>query len=155
MAKKQDKTNAVRILESAGVEFSLHSFECQDVPSGQTAADIMGLSHDIVFKTLVTVGKSGVNYVFVIPVDDELDLRRAACAASEKSVAMVKSKELLPLTGYIHGGCSPIGMRKQFTTFIDSAAADKKSIVFSAGRIGLMVEVQFDQLGLALNYSLF
>ena len=101
----------------------------------------MGENHDKVFKTLVTVGKSGQHFVFMIPVDEELDLKKAASAAGEKSVAMIKSKELLPLTGYIHGGCSPIGMKKQFKTFIHQTADSFDTIYFSGGRVGSQVEM--------------
>ena len=101
----------------------------------------MGENHDKVFKTLVTVGKSGQHFVFMIPVDEELDLKKAASAAGEKSVAMIKSKELLPLTGYIHGGCSPIGMKKQFKTFIHQTANSFDTIYFSGGRVGSQVEM--------------
>lgn len=106
----------------------------------------MGQDPDRVFKTLVTVGKSGEHYVFVIPVVFELDLKKAASAVGEKSVAMVKSKELLPLTGYVHGGCSPIGMKKRFVTVIDETATLFDSIMCSGGRIGCQLELSVDDL---------
>ena len=109
-------------------------------------AAVLGQEPERVFKTLVTEGKSGQHYVFVIPVLQELDLKKAASAAGEKSIAMVKSKELLPLTGYIHGGCSPIGMKKPFPTFVEESAILYEAILFSAGKIGYQVEVAPDDL---------
>ncbi len=109
-------------------------------------AAVLGQDPDRVFKTLVTEGRSGQHYVFVIPVLQELDLKKAAAAAGEKSIAMVKSKELLPLTGYIHGGCSPIGMKKPFPTFVEESAILYEAILFSAGKIGFQVEVAPDDL---------
>ena len=100
----------------------------------------LGKAPERCFKTLVTVGKTGGHYVFMIPVAAELDLRKAASAAGEKSVAMLPQKELLPLTGYIHGGCSPIGMKKQFPTFADATIADGETVCFSGGRVGLQIE---------------
>lgn len=108
---------------------------------------------DQAFKTLVTVGKSGEHYVFVIPVNQELDLKKAAEAAGEKSIAMIKSKELLPLTGYIHGGCSPLGMKKQFRTFFHQTANGFETIMFSAGKIGYQVEVSPEALRKILKYE--
>ena len=107
-----------------------------------------------VYKTLVTVGSSNANYVFLIPVQKELDLKKAARAVGEKSIRMVKSKELLPLTGYVHGGCSPIGMKKTFRTVLDTSAADLDTILFSGGRIGHQVEVPFRELKNILRYEL-
>ena len=101
---------------------------------------------DRVFKTLVTVGKSNDHYVFLVPVNRELDLKKAAQAVDEKNISMVKSKELLPLTGYIHGGCSPIGMKKFFTTIIDASAKDFDEIIFSAGKIGFQIEMSLEDL---------
>lgn len=103
-------------------------------------AQKLGVNPDMVFKTLVTVGKSGAHYVFMIPVAAELDLKKAAAQVGEKSVAMIKSKELLPTTGYVHGGCSPIGMKKVFRTTIDSSAKNFDEILFSAGRIGVQIK---------------
>jgi len=107
-----------------------------------------------VFKTLVTVGHSKNNYVFMVPVAEELDLKKAAKAVGEKSIAMIKSKELLPLTGYIHGGCSPIGMKKTFVTTINESAAEFDSIVFSAGKIGYQVQVSLEDLKKVVKYQL-
>lgn len=134
-----EKTNVMRKLTQLKLPFKEHYYE--GVVSGSDVADAMGENHDKVFKTLVTVGKSGQHFVFMIPVDEELDLKKAASAAGEKSVAMIKSKELLPLTGYIHGGCSPIGMKKQFKTFIHQTADSFDTIYFSGGRVGSQVEM--------------
>lgn len=144
MARHKDeqskKTNAVRELEAAGVPFEFHTFETDGSLSGVEVATLLGEDPDHVFKTLVTVGKSGEHYVFMIPVAQELDLKKAARAVGEKSIAMIKSRELLPLTGYIHGGCSPLGMKKLFTTSIDETAILFDAIIFSAGRIGAQIE---------------
>lgn len=138
--EQNKKTNAVRELEAAGVPFEFHTFETDGSLSGVEVATLLGEDPDHVFKTLVTVGKSGEHYVFMIPVAQELDLKKAARAVGEKSIAMIKSRELLPLTGYIHGGCSPLGMKKLFTTSIDETAILFDAIIFSAGRIGAQIE---------------
>ena len=138
--EQNKKTNAVRELEAAGVPFEFHTFETDGSLSGVDVATLLGEDPDHVFKTLVTVGKSGEHYVFMIPVAQELDLKKAARAVGEKSIAMIKSRELLPLTGYIHGGCSPLGMKKLFTTSIDETAILFDTIIFSAGRIGAQIE---------------
>ena len=140
------KTNAVRILEQQKIAFEVINFEATEAVSGVEAAARMGIDRKNVFKTSVTVGKSGAHYVFVVPVAGELDLRKAAVAAGEKNIAMIHSKELLPLTGYIHGGCSPIGMKKAFPTFVDASAEDLEFIVFSGGRIGLQVKMPPSEL---------
>lgn len=141
MAKKEEKTNVMRILDAAKTEYKSHCYLDSGAVSGTEVADALGEDYDSVFKTLVTVGKSGEHYVFAIPVDKELDLKKAAVAAGEKAVSMVKSKELLSLTGYIHGGCSPIGMKKYFKTFFDETAMLFDTIFFSAGKIGYQVEM--------------
>lgn len=138
--EQNKKTNAVRELEAADVPFEFHTFETDGSLSGVEVATLLGEDPDHVFKTLVTVGKSGEHYVFMIPVAQELDLKKAARAVGEKSIAMIKSRELLPLTGYIHGGCSPLGMKKLFTTSIDETAILFDTIIFSAGRIGAQIE---------------
>lgn len=138
--EQNKKTNAVRELEAAGVPFEFHTFETDGSLSGVEVATLLGEDPDHVFKTLVTVGKSGEHYVFMIPVAQELDLKKAARAVGEKSIAMIKSRELLPLTGYIHGGCSPLGMKKPFTTSIDETSILFDTIIFSAGRIGAQIE---------------
>ena len=152
--KEGDRTNALRILVQKRVPCRFLSFETAEAVSGEEAARRLELPPDRVFKTLVTVGRSGGHYVFVIPVLRELDLRRAAACVGETKLEMLPQRELLPLTGYVHGGCSPIGMKKTFPTVLDASAEGKESIVFSAGRIGCHVEVSPGELRRALDYTL-
>ena len=140
--KKQEITNAMRICAQHKAAYGTHYYETDVAVSGDEVARMIGEDPAHVFKTLVTVGKSGKNYVFVIPVRAELDLKKAAAAAGEKSVEMLRSKELLPLTGYVHGGCSPIGMKKFFPTFFDLSAEGCDTVIFSAGKIGAQVELR-------------
>ena len=135
-----EKTNVMRLLEQKKVSYTPHFYGGAEAISGVEVAKILGQDPDRVFKTLVTTAKSGEHYVFMVPVERELDLKKAAKAVREKSIEMLKSKELLPLTGYIHGGCSPIGMKKQFRTVIDKSAENFDTIFFSAGKIGCQVE---------------
>ena len=114
-----EKTNAVRILEQKKIDFKVHDYTDSGAVSGEELVAALGEDPDSVFKTLVTVGKTNAHYVFLVPVSGELDLKKAAAAVGEKSIAMIKAKELLPLTGYIHGGCSPVGMKKKFKTYIE------------------------------------
>ncbi len=152
--KKQEKTNVMRILEQKKVAYESHCYADTDALSGAEVAAALGQDPAQVFKTLVTVGSSKNYFVFLVPVLEELDLKKAARAVGEKSISMLKSKELLPLTGYIHGGCSPIGMKKQFTTTLHHTAADFGTIIFSAGKIGYQVELSLDALGKALRFTL-
>ena len=138
--KKTEKTNVMRLLEQQGVAYESHCYEGSGAVSGTEVAAVLGQNPERVFKTLVTVGRSGQHYVFVIPAEKELNLKKAAAAAGEKSIEMLKSKELLPLTGYVHGGCSPIGMKKPFPTFLEESAVLFDTILFSAGKIGWQVE---------------
>lgn len=147
------KTNAIRILEQKKAAFQVHSYETDAPHSGLEVAEILRKDPAAVFKTLVTTGKSGACYVFVIPAGRELDLKKAAGCAGEKSVAMLKSKDLLGLTGYVHGGCSPVGMKKQFPTFLDASAEDRPAIVVSGGRIGTHVELSLTELRKALPFQ--
>jgi len=133
-----EKTNAIRLLDRKKVTYKIHTYE--GVISGVDVAKTLGQAPEHVFKTLVCVGKSKNYYVFMIPVAEELCLKKAASAVGEKSIAMLPQKELLPLTGYIHGGCSPIGMKKQFRTLIHESATNYETICFSGGRIGLQIE---------------
>ena len=137
----EEKTNVMRVLESKKIAYTSHTYEPDQTITGEEIAGILGADASKVFKTLVTQGKTGQYYVFVIPVKEELDLKKAAKAAGEKSIAMIKQKDLLPLTGYIHGGCSPIGMKKQFTTFIHETAQDLDKMYVSAGKVGFQVEL--------------
>lgn len=144
--KKESKTNAMRILDAAHVDHVIHSVDATGEDTGVDIAHRAGEDPDHVFKTLVTQGKSGEHLVFMIPVACELDLRKAARAAGEKSIAMVRSRELFDLTGYVHGGCSPLGMKKPFRTFIDEICILFDTILFSGGRIGTQIEMSFDDL---------
>ena len=144
--KKQEKTNVMRLLEQHGVAYESHCYAGTGALSGTEIAAALGQDPAHVFKTLVTVGRSGKNYVFVVPVARELDLRKAARAVGEKSVDMLPQKQLLPLTGYVHGGCSPIGMKKPFPTVLDESALDHDTILFSAGKIGYQVELKPNDL---------
>ncbi len=154
MGKELEKTNVMRILDQKQIPYKEYNYNCNEALSGIEVAQILKKDPDHVFKTLVTIGKSGEHYVFVIPVAQELDLKKAARAVSEKNIEMVKSKELLPLTGYIHGGCSPIGMKKFFKTTIDETAILFDTILFSAGKIGFQVEVPLDMLSKVIAYEL-
>ena len=136
----------MRILDAAHVDHVIHSVDATGEDTGVDIAHRAGENPDHVFKTLVTQGKSGEHLVFMIPVACELDLRKAARAAGEKSVAMVRSRELFELTGYVHGGCSPLGMKKPFRTFIDETCILFDTILFSGGRIGTQIEMSFDDL---------
>lgn len=131
----------MRVLDGKKISYESHTYEPDPTLSGAQIAEILGENPDHVFKTLVTQGKSGGYYVFVVPVQAELDLKRAAKAAGEKAVNMIKQKELLPLTGYVHGGCSPIGMKKQFPTFIHETAKQYDNIFVSAGKVGCQIEL--------------
>jgi len=149
----EEKTNVMRLLEQKKIPYKSHTYVHSDAVSGAEVASVLGEDPAHVFKTLVTVGKSRQNYVFVIPVEKELDLKKAAKAVGEKSIEMLKSKELLPLTGYIHGGCSPIGMKKFFKTTIDETVLQCETFFFSAGKIGYQVEVSPEDLGKIIRYQ--
>ncbi len=149
---KEIKTNAMRLLDSLKIPYKKHYYS--DSIAGCDVAAELGEDPEYVFKTLVTTGKSGKHYVFLVPVEKHLDLKKAACAVSEKSVEMLKSKELLGLTGYIHGGCSPIGMKKFFQTVIHSSAADVPTIFCSGGKIGLQIELTLDNLSKVIEFRL-
>ena len=154
MAKKEFKTNVMRILEQKKANFKSHSYADTDALSGKEVAEVLGENPDKVFKTLVTQGASKNYYVFMIPVLKELDLKKAAKSIGEKSIAMIKSKELLPLTGYVHGGCSPIGMKKFFRTTIHETAKDFDTIYFSAGKIGYQIETSLSELAEVIPFEL-
>ena len=144
MSKKEEKTNVMRVLEQKGIPFTPHTYPHEDgvAVDGVTVARSMGQDPECVFKTLVARGASKALYVFDIPVGDTLDLQKAARAVGEKSVAMLPGRDLLPLTGYVHGGCSPVGMKKQFPTVLHASALEQETIVVSGGRIGVQVELQ-------------
>ena len=150
----EEKTNVMRIHDKKKVKYIPHNYSSTDAISGTEVAKVLGQDPERVFKTLVTVSKSKNYYVFVIPVECELDLKKAAKAVKEKSIEMLKSKELLPLTGYVHGGCSPIGMKKQFTTTFQTKANDYDTIMFSAGKIGYQVELNLKDIDGIIRYQL-
>ena len=152
--KKEEKTNAVRLLTQKKLAFQTHDYTDSGAVSGLEVAQALGQEPQRMFKTLVTEGRSGAHYVFLVPVAGELDLKKAASAVGEKSVAMIKSKDLLPLTGYIHGGCSPVGMKKFFPTVIDQSAAQVDTIFFSGGRIGLQIETSLTELEKVIRFRL-
>ena len=150
----EDKTNVMRMLDQKKIPYKSHYYGHTGAVSGADVADVLGEDPDAVFKTLVTAGKSRSYYVFVIPVTRELDLKKAAKAVGEKSVEMIKSKELLPLTGYIHGGCSPIGMKKFFRTTVDISAANCETICVSAGKRGYQIEISPEDLKKVIKYEM-
>ena len=154
MGKNQEKTNVMRVLEQKKIPYESHNYLETGAVSGLDVARVLGEDPDRAFKTLVTVGKSKEHYVFVVPVSKELNLKKAAQSVGEKSIEMIKSKELLPLTGYVHGGCSPIGMKKQFVTTIDESAGKCDRIMFSAGKIGYQVEVSLADLGKVIRFQM-
>ncbi len=137
----KNKTNVMRVLDTGKIAYASHAYEPDATMSGEQIAALLGEDPDRVFKTLVTQGKSGRHYVFVVPVGAELNLKKAAKAAGEKAIGMIRQKELLPLTGYVHGGCSPIGMKKQFPTFIHETAQRYEKMFVSAGKVGLQIEL--------------
>ncbi|MED4072898.1 Cys-tRNA(Pro) deacylase [Priestia endophytica] len=140
MGKKVDKTNVMRILDQKKISYRDYSFDSTKL-QGIKVANYLKENPEHVFKTLVTVGKSKEHYVFMVPIAKELDLKKGAKAVGEKSIEMILQKDLLSLTGYVHGGCSPIGMKKQFKTFIDDTAQNFNTIYFSGGRVGHQVQV--------------
>ena len=139
--KANDKTNVMRVLDGKKIAYESHSYETDPTLTGEDIAKILKEDPEKVFKTLVTQGKSGAYYVFVVPVKGELDLKKAAKASGEKAISMIKQKELLPLTGYVHGGCSPIGMKKQFKIFIHETAPTYDHVFVSAGKVGFQIEL--------------
>ena len=152
MSKQKDKTNVMRILDSLKLDYQTHNYTDTDAISGLEVASALGQNPDVVFKTLVTEGHSRNYYVFLVPVSCDLDLKKAAKSVGEKSVEMIKLKDLLPLTGYVHGGCSPIGMKKPFKTTIDETAELYDKIIFSGGKIGYQIEISLSELKKALRF---
>lgn len=154
MKKKEEKTNAMRELEQKKTVFKTHSYVNTSAISGMEVASVLNEDPNYVFKTLVTIGKSGNHFVFLVPVNKELNLKKAAKTVGEKSISMVKQAELLPLTGYIHGGCSPVGMKKLFKTVIDESASSYDKIIFSGGKIGYQIETTLSELKKAISFIL-
>ncbi len=151
----ENKTNAMRILDRNKVIYRSYAYDNSQALSGIEVTTLLGQNPKQVFKTLVTVGKSRQHYVFMIPVAEKLDLKKAAAATGEKSVNMVESKELLGLTGYVHGGCSPLGMKKLFPTFVDETAENFATIIFSAGRVGMQIEAPLSALKKIVSLKTF
>ena len=149
-----EKTNPMRILDRAGVDYTVHDYSASGKIAAMDVAEEMGEDPEEVFKTLVTQGKSDRYYVFVLPATRELDLKKAAASVGEKSVAMIPQKELQPLTGYIHGGCSPLGMRRSLKTVIHESAKECKRFYVSGGKVGLQLEFDFKNLEKVLDYIL-
>ena len=152
--KSAEKTNVMRILDQKNIKYISHCYINTNAISGIEVATVLKQNPDQLFKTLVTVGTTNTNYVFLVPVDKELDLKKAANVVHEKSIEMVKSKDLLKLSSYIHGGCSPIGMKKQFKTVIDITAQNFDTIIFSAGKIGYQVELSLEELKEIIEFEL-
>ena len=147
MAKnKEVKTNAMRILEKEKIPFSHYTYECEEFIDGIQIADKLSQPHEKVYKTLVTIGSSKNYFVFVIPIEEELDLKKAARSVGEKSVAMIPVKEINQVTGYIRGGCTAIGMKKQYVTRVQKTAQLQPTIIVSGGRIGSQIELAPDDL---------
>lgn len=149
-----EKTNVMRILDKKKIKYNSYCYADTDAISGVDVAKALNQNPSQVFKTLVTIGKTKKYYVFVIPVEKELDLKKAAKSVNEKSIEMIKSKDLLPITGYIHGGCSPIGMKKSFLTTIDKSVENFETFIFSAGKIGYQVEMTLNDLSKIIRLQL-
>ena len=147
MAKQKEiKTNAMRILETMKIPFETHTYECDEFIDGIQIADMLNLPHEKVFKTLVTVGSSKNYFVFVIPIAEELDMKKAARSVGEKSVAMLHVKDINQVTGYIRGGCTPIGMKKQYVTRVAECAKEQEKVIISGGKLGMQIELTPEDL---------
>lgn len=147
MAKsKEIKTNAMRILEREKIPFNHYTYECEEFVDGIQVADMLGLPHEKVYKTLVTVGNSKNYFVFVLPIEAELDLKKAARAVGEKSLSMLHVKDINSVTGYIRGGCTAVGMKKQYVTRIDASAQELPMMIVSGGRLGSQIELKPEDL---------
>lgn len=144
----------MRILDKDGVDYKSYSYTDTVAVNGEEVAKVLGLDAKQMFKTLVTIGKSGTNYVFLVPVSSELDLKKASKSVNEKSIQMIKQKDLLPLTGYVHGGCSPIGMKKSFTVTIDNSAKEFDTIIFNAGKVGYQVQMSLESLNKIISFNI-
>lgn len=151
----EEKTNVMRLLDAKKISYRSYCYLHTGAVSGTDVAAALGEDPARVFKTLVTTGTSGKHYVFVIPVERELNLKKAAKSVGEKKIEMLKQKDLLPLTGYVHGGCSPIGMKKLFPTVFDESADRFETVIFSAGKIGYQVEIPLNDLDKLCPFSLF
>lgn len=154
MKKNNEKTNVMRILDQNKIEYVTHCYTDTDAVSGMEVANVLKQDPNQVFKTLATIGASKTYYVYLVPVNRELDLKKCAKIVNEKSIEMIKSKDLLSITGYIHGGCSPIGMKKTFKTIIDISVSNFKTIIFSGGKIGYQVEISLSDLNKVIQFEL-
>ena len=141
MGKKEIKTNAMRILDRNQIKYSYQTYVCEEFTDGIQVADMLGLEHRLVYKTLVTTGKTGEHYVFVIPIEAEIDFKKAARAVGEKSLEMLHLKDLTKVTGYVRGGCTAIGMKEQFPTVIQEDAKELEKIYVSGGKLGMQIEL--------------
>lgn len=146
MSKKELKTNAMRILDKNKVSYSYKTYECDEFTDGIHVADMLGLDHSLVYKTIVTTGKTGGHYVFVIPIEEEIDFKKAAKVVGEKSLEMLPLKDLTKVTGYIRGGCTAIGMKKAFPTVIQEDAEIQDKIHVSGGKLGMQIELAPEDL---------
>lgn len=151
MSKKEVKTNAMRILERQRIPYEYEEYECEDFSDGIQVADQLGYDHALVYKTLVTTGKSGQHYVFVIPIEEEIDFKKAAKVVGEKSLELLHLKDLTRVTGYVRGGCTAIGMKKQYPTVIHEAACELEYIYVSGGKLGMQLKLSPDDLKRAAN----
>lgn len=151
MSKKEVKTNAMRMLERQKIPYTYETYECDEFTDGTQVADKLGYEHNYVYKTLVTTGKSGEHYVFVIPIDEEIDFKKAAKEVEEKSLEMLHLKELTKVTGYVRGGCTAIGMKKQFPTVIQEDAKELSKIHVSGGKLGMQLTLSPLDLAKAAN----
>lgn len=146
------KTNVMRILDSKKVDYDQYLYNFEEKSENDLTGDLIGVDNTIVYKTLVTTSKDN-NYVFVIPIVKELDLKKAAKCVNEKKIEMIKQKELLPLTGYVHGGCSPVGMKKQFITVFDDSINFKEEIVFNGGQVGSQIKIKTEDIKKIIDYK--
>ena len=151
MGKKEVKTNAMRILERQKIPYTYETYECDEFTDGIETADKLGYEHQYVYKTLVTTGKSGGHYVFVIPIEEEIDFKKAAKAVGEKSLEMLHLKDLTKVTGYVRGGCTAVGMKKQFPTVIQEDAKDLLHMHVSGGKLGMQLTLAPLDLAKAAN----
>lgn len=151
MAKKENKTNAMRILDKNKIGYTVNNYECDEFVDGMQIADKNNQAYEQSFKTLVTVGKSGGYYVFVIPVDKEIDFKKAAKLVGEKSVEMIPVKDINAVTGYIRGGCTPLGMKKLYPTVIEESAQNFDEIIISGGKLGVQIIVNPNDLAKCVN----
>ena len=149
------KTNPMRILDSKKIKYKVYDYSATPFTDGKEVADCLKEDYSICFKTIVTKGKSNQHYVFMLPVDKELDLKKCAKAVDEKNIELIHLKELFSLTGYVHGGCSPLGMKKEFKTVIDESILDKNVIIFSGGKIGYQIEISLLDLKDKFNFTFF